>query len=295
MIPGAGRRWPLLLLVVALIVSAGSAQIFTADAGVRSPELPSVRELVVMRGYRDATELRAVSELTWSPSTRFETKLEVPFVGRDLEIPAASGAGFDGSYFALGDTVLRGKLALLRDDDVMRSNRVALLAAVYAPTGEHDRTLGGVRLPRRVQAGLGGVAGSLGVAGTIVRDRHRASLSAEWLHGAAHDGFEPGDELAVDAAWWYRLSPGVFDPALPATEYRLVTELRSVHRFADHEGGVRAPDDGLRSEMVLGLQANTSNQRLRFEIGAVVPVFEDTPGPLGRFRAGGVVALTLYF
>lgn len=291
----SSRRCLSLSLLVAITATAGPAQIFTTDAGARSPQLPSLRQVLVVREYRHASELHAISELTWSPDTRFETRLDVPFVARDLEIPGGPGAGFDGSFLALGDLTLHGKLALVRDDDVMRSNRVALIAAIDAPTGRDDRRVAGVRLPRRLQPGFGGVGGSVGVAGTVVRDRHRAALSAQWRHRAAHDGFEPGDEIAVDAAWWYRLSPAAFERSTPATEYRLVAELRSVHRFADREGSVRAPDDGLRSEFVLGLQANTSNQRLRFEVGALVPVFEETPGPLGRARFGGVAAFTLYF
>ncbi len=281
-------RWPCAVLCL-LLTTALPAQIRTGDAGVRSPDLPSLRELGEMREYEHATEARATTELVYSPHRRFETRLQVPFLGRDQDLP-----GLDDMTFGFGDVSLQGKLALLRDDDVMVSDRIALLVTAYAPTGDDDHRVNGVRMPRRLQAGLGAPGVGLGAAGTIVRDRHRASLVGQWVHFGAHEGFTPGDEVRVDVAWWYRLAPVAFAPDDERSEVRFVAELNAGHHFADRENGVRG-GDGLRLDGLLGLQVNSNDQARRVEVAAIVPLQEDAPGPQGRAGLGVLFALTFYF
>ncbi len=275
------------LRLAAAFVCAGlaPAQIFTLDAGVRSPELPSVRERLDYRTYAHGDEVRAITDVTWSPHRRVETQLDVPWVWRDVRAGSVSG---------LGDLRLRAKVALLRADDVMRSDRIAVFGDVFLPTGEHDETVGGARVPPGAQPGLGVFGAGIGLATTLVRDRHRAAAVVEWRSFGAHDGVEPGDELAVDAAWWFRLAPAAFEPGVDVAEWRSVVELRAVQRFDARIADVNQRDGGLVLDGVLGVQVNHSST-LRYELGAVLPLHDDTRGFLGRGRVGLVFGLTVYF
>lgn len=135
------------------------AQIFTLDAGVRSPELPSVRERIEVRGFAHGDEVHATTDVTWSPDRRVETQLDVPWIWRDVRGGRVSG----GTLSGLGDVRLRSKVALLRDDAVMRSDRVAVFGDVFVPTGDDDATLHGVVAPRDLQPGRGTFGAGLGL------------------------------------------------------------------------------------------------------------------------------------
>lgn len=266
------------------------AQIFTLDAGVRSPELPSARERIEVRGFAHGDEARATTDVTWSPDRRVETQLDVPWIWRDVRGGRVSG----GTLSGLGDLRLRSKVALLRDDAVMRSDRVAVFGDVFVPTGDDDVTLRGVVAPRDLQPGRGTFGAGLGLATTLVRDRHRAAAAVEWRHWLAHDGVAADDEIALDAAWWFRLSPAAFAPGVDVAEVRTVVELRAVQTFDARVGGVRQDNGGLVLDGVLGVQVNASS-KLRYELGAVLPLHDDTRRTLGRAGFGIVLGLTLYF
>lgn len=278
---------------VLLAVASGAtlpAQIFTLDAGVRSPELPSVRERIEVRGFAHGDTMRATTDVTWSPDRRVETQLDVPWVWRDVRGGRVAGGSFSG----LGDLRLRSKVALLREDAVMSSDRVAAFGDMFLPTGDDDVTLDGVVAPRDLQPGRGTFGAGLGLTTTLVRDRHRAAAAVQWRHWLAHDGVAADDEIALDVAWWFRLSPAAFAPGVDVAEVRTVAELRAVQTFDARVGGVRQGNGGLVLDGVLGIQVNASTG-LRYEVGGVLPLHDDARRTLGRAGLGLVLSLTLYF
>ncbi|MCK5942915.1 MAG: hypothetical protein KAI24_13140 [Planctomycetes bacterium] len=284
--PSALRRSAAALLCVAIAAGVAPAQILTTDAGVRSPELPSVRVLSMARRYDAFDDVMMRVEAVHSPTPRFELEAAVPLVRRRLD----GGEELRG----LGDASLRAKLALVRDDGVMRSDRVSLLARVVLPTGEADAVVAGQKLAPRLQLGLGSFGVGLGAAATVVRDRHRASLACEWLRRGDHDGFDPGDQIACDAAWWYRVSPAAFDPLRPEPEWRFVAELHALYGFRDRGARSQPSDDGLLVDALAGLQVNVGTA-LRVEFGVLTPLVRDLQRPNGKPGLGLVLGATFYF
>jgi hypothetical protein len=278
-----------LSIVGALFTAALPGQILTTDAGVRSPQLPSVRTLLAYTEREISTDLTALLQLTHSPTTTLETGLEVPLIDRDID-----AGTFDGQLSGLGDASVYAKYALLRDDDVMRSNRLALTAALHLPTGEHDEVLDGQLVPRRLQLGIGSFGIGLGGAATIVRDRHRASLAASWTRYGAHDGFTPGDEFAVDAAYWYRISPARFHAEEEVLEWRGVAELRSRYGARDRLPSGASSDRGLDVDALLGLQVHVG-AALRGELGVVLPLRSGLDSPAGDLEFGLLAGFTVFF
>jgi len=280
-------------LPICLLVSSVTAQLYTTDAGVLSPSLTSLRERIEWRRYGVAEQWVAETRLAWSPSREVELNLAVPVVSRRID-GATGGVARVGTQEGLGDVSLAGKLALVRDDDVMRSNRLSLLLDARLPTGDDDGTVDGQDLGRRAALGLGTWGVGAGVGGTIVRDRHRAAIAARWWQFASDDGFAPGDAVALDVAWWCRLTPRVFAPQADEIELRLTAEVLSRWLGDDRVSGNDAGNGGHEVEFVVGLQANTT-PALTFELGLVVPLAATTESPFGDERLGALFSCRILF
>ena len=265
------------------------AQILTTDAGVRSPELPSIRTLFSYRHYDAVDELRLRTEGVYSPTRDLELKAVLPVVSRRVETVAGHQ-----DLHGFGDSFLQGKFAVIREDGVMRSNRVSVLGRAILPTGDTGATAIGQPLHPRLQLGLGSYGVGLGAAATIVRDRHRASVAVDWEHRSDHRGFDPGDQLRLDVAYWFRLSPAQFDVRTSAPEWRAVFELRSLYAFRDHGPGGSVSDRGAQVDGILGLQLNAGTS-VRGEIGLVAPLLDELRDPLGDTGFGVLLGLTFYF
>ncbi|MBL8728875.1 MAG: hypothetical protein JNM25_10620 [Planctomycetes bacterium] len=266
-----------------------AAQFYTTDAGVQSPDLPSLRERIEWRSRRDAEQWIAETRLVWSPRRELELDLTVPLVARHLD-----GVGGRSAQQGLGDVVTSGKLALVRDDGVMQSDRLSLLLDVSLPTGDDDGTVDGLDLGPRAALGLGTAGVGAGIGGTIVRDRHRAAAAVRWWQFARDGGFEPGPMLALDVAWWYRLTPAVFAPHGDEVELRLVVEALARWVADDRRGGNDVGNGGHELRLVVGLQANLTPS-FALELGAVLPLTETTSSPFGDERLGGLFSCRMSF
>lgn len=300
--PGGRRPLPLppgircAALPLALLLPPAApalAQIYTIDAGVSSPELPSLGRHAEWWKRADGEELRYSTGLTWSPHTRLETTAIVTGLYRRGRF-TSNGNTISSEQLGFGDTLLLGKWALLREDDVMYSDRVSLLGGLSLPTGESGERSGGELIPRREQLGLGSFGGSLGLGTTVIRDRHRFAAALQWWHFGAHDGFEPGEELRLDAAWWYRLQPARFHPDGNVMEWRVVAELLSKWRTDDRLGGADQRNGGFDLSAVLGLQCHAS-AALRVETAVQLPITTGIETAFGDPRFGVSFNMRLFF
>ena len=92
----------------------------TENAGVQSPELPLLQEQIRILETKALTEVRATSQLVWSFTPSFETRLIIPAVFRDVDLKTPSGR-VDGDRFGLGDFSLRLKYSLSTKKKVLHS------------------------------------------------------------------------------------------------------------------------------------------------------------------------------
>jgi hypothetical protein len=281
------------LLLGAALASPAAAQIVTENAGVTSPELKVLRESVAVARTENLEDVRWNHELVFAPDRADEFQLTVPIVWREARF-SSPGGGEQSEAAGLGDVSLRYKRALWRSDDVMRSERWALLFEVGAPTGEHDARENGVRVPLPLQLGTGDWTIGAGSAYTWIHDRRRFSVEAFYRHHSAHDGVQLGDSAVLNAAYWYRVLPAAFGPNDVGSEVRGVLEVLGSHAFASEVGGSRADDDGTVVSIAPGIQVFPST-RVLFEANVAVPVYQDIDDDLGDRRWSAVFAVKFLF
>jgi hypothetical protein len=276
-------------LVAAAVAAALPAQLLTTDAGVLSPALIAARETFEWQHRAGADDLRATTRAAWSPNRRLQFEAGVPWIDRDVDTAAARG-----SLTGIGDLEFGGKWALVRDDGVMSSERLSLLGNVRLPTGDDDGRVGGVDLGRRAALGLGVYGVGAGLGWTTVRDRHRAAVALRGWTYTEDGGFDPGEAITLDAAWWMRLHPVRFEPGVHENELRSVVELISGWQQDDRQGGLGQQNGGGYAKALLGLQANAT-AATSIEAGVLVPLFDQTDSAYGDFRVGVLVTFRILF
>ena len=150
----AAHRVHILLISIATLANAANAQIITENAGVTSPETPTLRQYFTLFNSNNLNDVRLNHELLLGLNPRTELRLTVPTVlSRRASFPDLFGRTHTEELAGLGDVSLRLKYSLSQTDDVMSSTRWALLGEVVTPTGNDDKKDGGVRIPRRLQMG----------------------------------------------------------------------------------------------------------------------------------------------
>lgn len=261
------------VVVIAFVIQPAWAQIETANGAVTSPRSPELKIRSFFQGAEngDSYGLKLVG--TWGLSRQDELRFSLPALNREFR---------GDSGFGLGDLYIRYKRSLFQDDDVMSSDRFAVLVDGTLPTGESSHP----NRPARAQLGLGTPQLGAGLVYSVVRDRHR--FSAEIGHRQPF-----GNDLAgtsrLNLAYWYRLTPGKFPEGKQVTEVRGVVELLSELR-----GPERGRDAGTIVLLAPGLQIfpSASNQ---IELNALIPVAQSLRDPLGKRRIGGSATFKFRF
>ena len=279
-------RWALVLTAAAL-GGTGRAQVVTENAGVASPELPALREALSFRDSRQVDEVRFDTQIIWSPVPTFETRTTVPLLWRDIG---------DNDLDGLGDVAMRCKQSLWQEDDVLRSTRFAALYELSLPTGDDDgRDAAGATLPPKLQLGSGTLGIGGGAAFTFIHDRHRFASELFYRHTLSHDGFDLGDRLQGNFAYWYRLSPGRFGeaPERDPLEVRGVLELLTNYRF-ESQGTIGLDDQGTEVWLAPGLQL-FGRGRVLFEGSFQFPLYQDIDDAFGRREWAAIIAIKILF
>lgn len=261
------------LLLCMLFSRTAQAQIETANGAVNSPRSPEMKVRAFFRGAEngDTFGLKVVG--TWGLTRKDELRLSLPLLNREFQGSTRTG---------IGDLYFRYKRSLFQDDDVMSSDRFALLVDGTLPTGEYRQD----GRPLRAQLGLGTPQLGAGLVYSVVRNRHR--FSAEVGHR------QPlGNDLAgtsrLNLAYWYRLTPAEFVEGDPVTEIRGVVEVLSELRGAE-----RGRDAGTLVFLAPGLQIFPSPST-QIELNALIPVAQSLRDPLGNRRLGGSMTAKFRF
>ena len=281
--------------VLLLLAQTAFGQIFTENAGVTSPETPTLREYFTYFESENLTDLRLNHQLLLGLDPKTELRVTIPTILHRRASFDTFG-GFDASedMAGLGDVSLRLKYSLYQTDDVMASTRWAILGELVAPTGRDDKKDGGVRIPRRLQLGTGAWGFGIGTVYTVIRDRHRFSTDFYYRHRTRHEGVRLGETAHWDLAYWYRLSPAKHDPEKETTEVRAVLELLNTYRFESRVGETGADDQGYQLWLAPGIQVYPRRDLL-FEASVQLPIIDNVDDAIGDRRWGFLVAVKFLF
>ncbi len=275
----------LLLVVAGISPRPSSAQILTENAGTVSPETPTLREMLSIRRNQGFDEGRIDHSFLFSWEAGREIKIVVPTLQRTVH--------FEGQTLnstGLGDSVVRYKQVLFKEDGVLASQRFALTAELTLPTGNYNAKFNGnngAELPTELQNGMGSWYLGGGLVYTSILDRQR--FSVEGVVRKPLNGGLPS-ETDLNLAYWYRITPVEFSPG--ELELRGVMEVLSSYRF----GGTQE-QERMRGTLVWlapGLQIYP-NPDVQFEVGVQIPISQSINDFVGRRNIGGLATMKIQF
>lgn len=192
----------------------------------------------------------------------------LPWLDKELAAPGGERRRADG----IGDTTLLARYTAYERNSPGGLFRIAPIGGVVAPTGSSDERDALGEVPRPLQPGTGGWAAIAGVIATRQTLDWQADVALSGRVNGRHEGFEPGDELELDASYQYRLpwpgrGAGGFSYA--------VLETRGIYRDDDLVDGARLDSSGAEWRITPGLQYVT--RRWVFEAAVELPLADDLP------------------
>lgn len=272
-----------ILVVACCCPQLASAQILTENAGTVSPETPTLREVLSIRRNQGFDEGRVDHSFLFSWEAGREIKIVVPTLQRSVHFQNQTL-----NSTGLGDSIVRYKQVLYKDDGVLASERFAFTAELTVPTGRYTaRTGNGLELPTELQNGMGSWYLGGGLVYTSILDRQRFSVE-----GVVRKPFNGGlpSETDLNLAYWYRLTPVEFSPG--ELELRGVMEVLTSYRF----GGTQE-QERMRGTLVWlapGLQIYP-NPDVQFEVGVQIPIAQSVNDFVGRRNVGGLATMKIQF
>lgn len=284
----------LALLFLPIMAPLLPAQIFTDDGTPISPETPELRTKGRYQNNENAEEASLTAELSLSVDPTREFRLAVPMERRRIQFEDDEGKKQRDTLTGPGDVTLRFQQSLQQTDRVMGSDRLALNISMNAPTGDDNRSVDGVRIPRRLQLGSGDWTAGLGGVYTRVEDRHRFSIQGTVLYHTRHDGLRRGEELHLDLAYWYRLLPSSFEPDNEQRELRGVFEINTEHRLESRTNNSGLGDSGTNVWLSPGLQFYAS-PTIQVEGALQIPIIEGIDDAVGDRQIAAQLNLKILF
>lgn len=274
----------LLLVVAGISPRPSSAQILTENAGTVSPETPTLREMLSIRRNQGFDEGRIDHSFLFSWEAGREVKIVVPTLQRSVH--------FDGQTLnssGPGDSVIRYKQVLFKEDGVLASERFAFTAELTLPTGNYNAKFAGngAELPTELQNGMGSWYLGGGLVYTSILDRQR--FSVEGVVRKPLNGGLPS-ETDLNLAYWYRITPVEFSPG--ELELRGVMEVLTSYRFGGTEEQERMR--GTLVWLAPGLQIYP-NPDVQFEVGVQIPISQSVHDFVGRRNIGGLATMKIQF
>lgn len=272
-----------------LTSTPASAQIVAENGGTTSPETPQVRLRIQSAVWQNAEEHSAVAEVHYAPFAGLELSVGIPVLWKQIRVGEARD-----ERTGPGDAWFGGKYVLYKKDGTMTSDRLAVFASMELPTGGWRDELDGSDEPyaRKLQLGSGTWDGTLGVAGTVIRDRHRFAANLAGRASSGHDGVRPGGLARLDLAYWFRLFPAEFKPGESGMELRPVIELSVVRHSRTR--GENADDRGWRVWISPGLQFYLT-ESLLLEGNVSLPLYDSVNDQFGDSRFIAFVGFKLHF
>lgn len=271
--------WTALLLVGGW-TNPARAQIETRSARTTRDQGSAVRLKASRMRINDSVNFfsfDAIFQYSVWPSSVFFVKQ--PFVVKQGRV---GGSIVDAE--GPGDLAIGAKWRFYRQDEILESFQLAVVGGVELPTGVHDETENGSRLPPMLQPGWGST--DWFAAFVLTSRTDRTEIDAELLYrvNTEKDGFEFGDVIRGNVAFSFRLTPEEFPETGVPDQINLVAELLSQWQDRHEAAGVKVRDSGgFQSFLAAGLQylppAGTSLYEIQIQLPLFTRLHGDQDGP----------------
>jgi len=125
-------------------------------------------------------------------------------------------------------------------------------------------------------------------------DRHRFAAEAMAHYRSSHDGFQGGESVDLDLAYWYRIQPARFERIEGTTEIRGVLECLSSYRWESELHGSGVGDEGAIVYLAPGVQVYPRDWLL-IEAQIQVPVYQSMDDSFGDRTFGAFLGIQVLF
>ncbi len=173
----------------------------------------------------------------YNPTADTVIDLVVPYVIKELKTP-------DKKHFdarGVADISLFGKYRLYREDVPRGSRQFSLIGGLELPTGATNIRKDGVKIPRPLQLGSGGVDPFFGFAAGWISAFHALEGGVQFKYNSRHDDFRFGTVTNYDLAYAYQIYPKW---PIENAQLGLLLELNGEHRERDISGSSRVRNSG---------------------------------------------------
>jgi len=173
----------------------------------------------------------------YNPLTDMVVNVVVPYVNKEFKDQTGKRFGASG----VADISISGKYRFYREDVPRGSTQFAVLGGLELPTGDTTKRKDGIRLPRPLQLGSGGVDPSVGIAASWISAFHSLDGGVQFKYNARHSGFRFGTVTRYDLSYAY----GTY-PKWPVENAQLsfLLELNGEHRERNLSGSNKVRASG---------------------------------------------------
>lgn len=225
---------------------------------------------------REVSVAAVANVLGYGINSRWAVFGAVPyFLDKTLDVKTPTGP-ISRSTEGIGDATVFARYTLYKHDFTGGTFRIAPVAGITIPTGDHQDADGLGELPRPLQVGDGAWDGFGGLVVTYQTLDYQLDTQLVYRNNGRHDGFAAGDEISLDASLQYRIWPRSLTSGTPAFVYALL-ESNLVHRQRNEVFDRRDADSGGTQWLIApGLQY--VGRRWIFEGTVQLPVSSDPNG-----------------
>ena len=230
-----------LVFVLVLVAKADADPIQGVSARTQFFSGTALRSFVKIsreaNGDQNLHVIQIPTILGYNLATDAVVNVIVPYLIKEMKTPDKRHLDARG----VGDISLTGKYRFYREDVPRGSTQFSLLGGLELPTGSTTKRKDGIKLPRPLQLGSGGIDPSFGLAGSWITAFHAVEGGIQFKYNSRHDGFRFGTVANYDFAYAYQVYPKW---PIENSQLSFLLEFNGEHRERNFLGGSKVSASG---------------------------------------------------
>lgn len=192
---------------------------------------------------RDLDVFGAIAVVGYGITSNLAVFGVLPYLDKQLDMTLPGGQKIARSARGLADAQIFARYTMMQKDRRGGTFRIAPFAGIELPTGDDDDRDGFGRLPQPLQPGSGAWNPFGGVVATLQTLDYQIDGQIRYKASNQANGFQFGDESALDLSLQYRLLPRELGAGVPGFLYG-VLEANLLHQAKYRAAGASDPESG---------------------------------------------------